>query len=49
MENITADGVDINNFLERRIQEHREPIEADLMKDIVGTIGNAEGMYRPLN
>ena len=49
MENITADGMDINNFLERRIQEHREPIEADFMKDIVRTIGNAEGMYHLLN
>ena len=49
MENITADGMDISNFLERRIQEHREPIEADFMKDIVSTIGNAGGMYHHLN
>jgi hypothetical protein len=49
MENITADGMDISNFLKRRIQEHREPIEADFMNDIVRTIGNAEGMYHHLN
>jgi hypothetical protein len=49
MENITADAMDISNFLEWRIQEHREPIEADFMKDIVRTIGNAEGMYHHLN
>jgi RecJ-like exonuclease len=49
MENITADGMDISNFLEQRIQEHREPIEADLMKGIVRTIGNAEGMYQTLS
>ena len=48
MKNITADRGDIHNVLERRIQEHRVQIEAGLAKEIVHTIGNAEGMYHLL-
>jgi hypothetical protein len=49
MENITADEVDIRNFLRWRLQEHREQVGADFGEEIVRTIGNAEGMYRLLN
>jgi|SRR5271154_983204 len=45
LENIKADGIDVRNVMELRLQEHGEPIETDLMRDIVCTIGNSQGMY----
>jgi len=49
MENIAADEGDIRNFLQWRLQEHREQVGADFAKEIVRTIGNAEGLYRLFN
>ena len=46
MENSAADREDVHNVIEQRIQEHREEIEAGLAKEIVDTIGDAEGMSR---